>query len=74
MTIDRNFQWDAGTAPLNMVPCLIVELDHTRCHWPLGNINEVATLFCGAAAADGWPYCVHHTQLAYVPDHRNLVA
>jgi GcrA cell cycle regulator len=57
------------TAP-NMQPCPIVDLDHTRCRWPLGEINEVATLFCGAAAADGWPYCVHHTRMAYVRDRR----
>jgi GcrA cell cycle regulator len=58
--------WDA----LNTAPCLIVELDDSRCHWPLGNVNEVATLFCGAVAADGWPYCAHHTRMAYVPDRR----
>jgi GcrA cell cycle regulator len=65
----KNYPWDAD-APLNTAPCLIVELDDSRCHWPLGNINEVATLFCGAAAADGWPYCVHHTRMAYVRDRR----
>lgn len=62
----KNFPtWDAG-APLNTAPCLIVELDDTRCHWPLGNITEIAMLFCGAAAADGWPYCAAHTRMAYV--------
>ena len=61
--------WDAA-APLNTAPCLIIELNDSRCHWPLGNINEVATLFCGAAAADGWPYCAHHTRMAYVRDRR----
>ena len=33
---------------LAMQPCSILELDTTRCHWPLGPIDEVATEFCGA--------------------------
>lgn len=61
------------TAP-NMQPCPIIELDHTRCHWPLGEMLEVATLFCGAAAADGWPYCPHHTRMAYMPPARHREA
>jgi GcrA cell cycle regulator len=62
--------WDNAPGHRNTQPCTIVELDHTRCHWPLGNIDEVATLFCGAAAADGWPYCPHHTRMAYQPPKR----
>jgi GcrA cell cycle regulator len=66
----KNFPaWDVG-APLNTQPCLITELNDSRCHWPLGPIDEVATLFCGGAAADGWPYCAHHTRMAYVRDRR----
>ena len=30
---------------LAMQPCSILELDTTRCHWPLGPIDEVATSF-----------------------------
>ena len=29
---------------LAMQPCSILELDTTRCHWPLGPIDEVATV------------------------------
>jgi hypothetical protein len=59
----------AGTVPLNTAPCPLLELDDSRCHWPLGEVHKVAVLFCGAVS-DGWPYCAHHTQLAYVRDRR----
>lgn len=61
--------WDHD-APLNMRPCVIAELDGGRCHWPLGPVNEIAVLFCGATPAEGWPYCAHHTRMAYVRDRR----
>ena len=38
---------------LAMQPCSILELDTTRCHWPLGPIDEVATGFCGAPPCTG---------------------
>src|SRR5258707_2210835 len=29
---------------LAMRPCSLLELDEARCHWPLGDVNEVAAL------------------------------
>jgi hypothetical protein len=47
-----------------MQPCSILELDITRCHWPLGPIDEVATEFCGEPPAPGHRYCPHHLRMA----------
>jgi len=43
-----------------MRPCAILELDDSRCHWPLGEMHRVATQFCGGAATPGRRYCAHH--------------
>jgi GcrA cell cycle regulator len=55
---------------LAMRPCSILELDATRCHWPLGEVHEVATLFCGGAPARGRRYCLHHLRMVH--GHGNL--
>jgi hypothetical protein len=49
---------------LVMQPCSILELDQTRCHWPLGTVNDAATLFCGAAPVPGHRYCPHHLRMS----------
>ena len=38
---------------LAMQSCSILELDQTRCHWPLGEVNAIATEFCGGATVPG---------------------
>ena len=50
---------------LAMQPCSILELDTSRCHWPLGNVNEVATEFCGGVAMPNRCYCAHHLRAAF---------
>ena len=45
-------------------PCSILELDDSRCHWPLGGMHEVAVLFCGGVAVADCPYCAHHLRTA----------
>jgi hypothetical protein len=50
---------------LAMRPCSILELDATRCHWPLGEVHEVATLFCGGAGAPGRRYCSYHLRMVH---------
>jgi GcrA cell cycle regulator len=55
-----------GTVPLpDMRPCALVELDETRCRWPLGEVHEVATEFCGAGKVPALPYCAHHLRIAH---------
>jgi len=50
--------------PLAMRPRSILELDKTRCRWPLGNIHAVAVEYCGGATLPGKRYCPHHLWLA----------
>ena len=45
---------------LQMRPCALAELDDGRCHWPLGRLEERATLFCGGVTEAGRRYCAHH--------------
>ena len=45
---------------LQMEPCALRDLDEGRCHWPLGLLHEVATLFCGGVTEAGRRYCAHH--------------
>ena len=49
---------------LAMQPCSILELDATRCHWPLGEVDAVATEFCGDLPAPGHRYCPRHLRMA----------
>jgi hypothetical protein len=49
---------------LAMQPCSILELDTRRCRWPLGEMHQVAMLFCGGATADGRRYCADHLRMA----------
>ena len=52
---------------LNMRPCTILELDATRCHWPLGDVEKVASEYCGGVAVSGRRYCAHHWVRAWEP-------
>jgi hypothetical protein len=45
-------------------PCALLELDDGRCHWPLGDVHQVATLFCGGATVPRRCYCAHHLRRA----------
>jgi GcrA cell cycle regulator len=49
---------------LAMQPCSLLELEAGRCHWPLGDVHQVAVLFCGGAAAPGRRYCQDHCRIA----------
>ena len=53
-----------GDDSLAMQSCSILELDQTRCHWPLGEVNAIATEFCGGATVPGHRYCTHHLRMA----------
>ena len=44
--------------------CSILELDDARCHWPLGDVYEVAVRFCGGPTVPGRRYCPHHWRMA----------
>lgn len=44
--------------------CSILELDETRCHWPMGTPGTDAFQYCGTHI-DGGVYCGRHARLAY---------
>jgi GcrA cell cycle regulator len=50
---------------LAMNPCSIIELDRSRCHWPLGGFHDAAAQFCGGNPASGHRYCPHHLRIAH---------
>ena len=55
---------DGSVPHLETQPCSIRELDDSRCHWPLGELHQVAVLFCGGVAVTDCPYCTHHLRMA----------
>ena len=44
---------DATVPPPEMRRCSLLELDDGQCRWPLGDVHQVATLFCGGASQVG---------------------
>jgi len=42
----------------------LLQLEPHHCRWPLGELMEVAHLFCGADTNDGEVYCPHHMWMA----------
>ena len=55
---------DATVPPADMRRCSLVELDNGQCRWPLGDVHQVATLFCGGLTEKGQHYCQHHWRMA----------
>ena len=55
---------DATVPPPDMRRCSLLELDDGQCRWPLGDVHQVATLFCGGDAVPGFSYCGHHLRMA----------
>ena len=55
---------DATAPPPDMRRCSLVELDDGQCRWPLGDVHQVATLFCGGRAVAGFSYCGYHRRMA----------
>ena len=55
---------DATLPPPEMRRCSLLELDDGQCRWPLGDVHQVATMFCGGAVEPGRAYCGHHWRMA----------
>ena len=55
---------DATAPPPDMRRCSLVELADGQCRWPLGDVHQVATLFCGGSAVPGFSYCGYHRRMA----------
>jgi GcrA cell cycle regulator len=48
----------------NMRKLPLLQLEPHHCRWPLGELHEVAHLFCAADTREGEVYCPHHTWMA----------
>ena len=71
----------AGSQPVTVddpIPsahsCSLMELNETRCRWPINTPGAEDFCFCGNAPAAGLPYCPGHSRLAYRPGSRQRVA
>jgi GcrA cell cycle regulator len=45
--------------------CSLLDIDHSRCHWPLGDPHDTDFAMCGNAAIKGFSYCPGHARMAY---------
>src|SRR4029077_14683677 len=45
----------------------LLELNDSKCRWPIGDPGTAEFFFCGGVPADGLPYCGHHSRVAYQP-------
>lgn len=52
-------------APADNNVIRLAGLQTGMCRWPVGESDGAGYHFCGAAAADGKPYCPEHCRLAY---------
>jgi GcrA cell cycle regulator len=65
---DVNLGIDVGAelAPIESAqPCSLLDIDHGKCHWPLGDPHDSGFAFCGNDAVTGFSYCVGHARMAY---------
>jgi GcrA cell cycle regulator len=55
----------------NIIPlgqrCTILELNDSKCHWPIGDPGQSDFFFCGGKTMGGLPYCGYHARVAYQP-------
>lgn len=55
----------------NVIPmgqrCTLLELNESKCRWPIGDPGTPEFFFCGGAPAEGVPYCSYHSRVAYQP-------
>jgi GcrA cell cycle regulator len=53
--------------------CSLFELSAERCRWPISTPGAADFCFCGNSPAEGLPYCLGHSRLAYRPGSRQRV-
>jgi GcrA cell cycle regulator len=55
----------------NIIPlgqrCSLLELNDSKCRWPIGDPGTAEFFFCGGAPAESLPYCSYHSRVAYQP-------
>jgi GcrA cell cycle regulator len=50
---------------LHSQPCSLLELDSTRCRFPIGDPREADFHFCGGLTLEASVYCPYHMRLSY---------
>ena len=62
----------------NIIPigqrCTLLELNDSKCRWPIGDPGTTEFFFCGGTPVEGLPYCGYHSRVAYQPaaDRRSV--
>lgn len=55
----------------NIIPigqrCTLLELNDSKCKWPIGDPGHADFFFCGGNTVAGLPYCAYHCRIAYQP-------
>ena len=55
----------------NIIPigqrCSLLELNESKCRWPIGDPGTPEFFFCGGVPVEGLPYCNYHSRVAYQP-------
>lgn len=47
--------------------CTLMQLNDSKCRWPIGEVGTPDFYFCGAIPVEGLPYCACHSRIAYRP-------
>lgn len=47
--------------------CSLLELNDSKCRWPIGDVGTSDFFFCGGSPVEGLPYCRYHSRVAYQP-------
>lgn len=45
----------------------LIELRDGHCRWPVGDPRSPDFFYCGGKRIEGFPYCAHHSRVAYQP-------
>ncbi len=48
----------------------VLTLGAHMCKWPIGDPSNDGFSFCGRVSSGDGPYCTHHAQVAYQPQHK----
>ena len=60
----------ADTLVPNGGRCSLMELNESKCRWPINDPGAENFCFCGNQAVAGLPYCAGHARIAYQPAAR----
>lgn len=47
--------------------CTLLQLNDSKCRWPIGDVGSESFFFCGGGPVEGLPYCSAHSRCAFQP-------